>query len=103
MWGGNADGGGILAGVNTKNHRPGKTPDGDPSETMRAASECFDIEHLAVTIIAAGRAGNVRRHLAPTLRATLEDRRAPALGATTHFLTAFGLAALWNGHGLEFG
>jgi hypothetical protein len=65
------------------------------------ASECFDFEHLAVTVISAGRAGDVRRHFAAALGAVLEDRCAPTLRATAHFLTAFGLAALWNGHGLE--
>jgi len=60
----------------------------------------FDVEHLTVTIITAGWAGDVRGHFAAALRATLEDRRTPTLRATAHFLTAFGLAALWNGHGL---
>jgi hypothetical protein len=67
----------------------------------REASESLDIEHLTVAVITTGRAGNVRRHLAAALGAALEDRCTPTLGATAHFLTAFGLAALWNGHGLE--
>jgi hypothetical protein len=66
------------------------------------ALECFDIEHLAVTVVATGWARNVRRHLAAALRAALEDRCTPTLCATAHFLTAFGLAALWYGHGLVF-
>ena len=70
------------------------------SECRKRRSQGFDIEHLAVTVVAARRAGDVRRHLAAALGAAFEDRCAPAVGATTHFLTAFGLAALWNGHGL---
>jgi hypothetical protein len=66
------------------------------------ASQCFDIEHLAVTVVATGWAGDVRWHLAATFWAALEDRCTPALCATAHFLTAFGLAALWYGHGRVF-
>ena len=42
----------------------------------------------------------MRGHLAAALGAAFEDRCTPAVRATAHFLTAFGLAALWNGHGL---
>jgi hypothetical protein len=66
------------------------------------ASECFDFEHLTATVATAGRAGDVRRHLAAALGAALEDRCTPAGSATAHFLTAFGLAALWYGHGRVF-
>jgi hypothetical protein len=66
------------------------------------ALQCLDIEHLAVTVVATGWASNVRRHFAAALRAALEDRCTPTFGATAHFLTAFGLAALWYGHGLVF-
>jgi hypothetical protein len=69
-------------------------------EITQPTSEGFDIEHLTVTIVAARRAGNVRGHFAATLGAALEDRCAPAVRATAHFLAAFGLATLWNGHGL---
>jgi len=66
------------------------------------ALQCLDIEHLAVTVVATGWACNVRRHLAAALGAALEDWCTPTLRATAHFLTAFGLAALWYGHGLVF-
>jgi len=62
--------------------------------------ERLDIEHLTVAIVAAGRASDVRWHFAAAFGAIFKDRCTPALGATAHFLTAFGLAALWNGHGL---
>jgi len=64
------------------------------------SSAHFDIEHLAVAIISAGRTGDVRGHAAATLWAAFEDGCAPAVCATAHFLTAFGLAALWYGHGV---
>jgi hypothetical protein len=60
----------------------------------------FDIEHLSVAIITAGWAGDVRGHFAAAFRAVLEDGSTPTVRTTTHFLTAFGLAALWNGHDL---
>jgi len=66
----------------------------------KAGSTDLDVEHLTVAVVATGGTRDVRRHLAAALRATLEDRCTPTLGATAHFLTAFGLAALWNGHGL---
>jgi len=61
--------------------------------------KCLDIKHLTSAVISAGWAGDVRWHFAAALWAALEDRCAPAVCATAHFLTAFGLAALWNGHG----
>jgi hypothetical protein len=67
------------------------------------ALEGLDVEHLPVTVITAGRASDVRRHFAAALRAALEDRCTPTVCTTAHFLTAFGLAALWYGHGLVFG
>jgi hypothetical protein len=94
---GGADGGGKMA---TGNHHPRKTPGSGPSIITRAASERFDIEHLTIAIVAAGWAGDVRWHFAAALGAILEDGCMPTLRATAHFLTAFGLAALWNGHGL---
>ena len=38
--------------LDTKNHRLGKTPDGDSSKVTYTISECFDIEHLTVAIVA---------------------------------------------------
>jgi len=63
-------------------------------------SKSLDIKHLAIAVIATGRASDVRWHFAAAFGAILEDGCTPALCATAHFLTAFGLAALWNGHGL---
>jgi hypothetical protein len=65
------------------------------------ALQRFNVEHLAIAIIAARWASDVRRHFAAALWAALKDRCTPAVCATAHFLTAFGLAALWYGHGLE--
>jgi len=67
-----------------------------------SASESFDIEHLAIAVVATGWASDVRRHAAAALGAALEDRCAPTGSATAHFLTAFGLAAFWYGHGFVF-
>ena len=69
------------------------------SESTLPASESFDVEHLAIAIIPAGRASDVRRHFAAALGAALEDRCTPAGSAAAHFLAAFGLAAFWYGHG----
>jgi hypothetical protein len=91
----------IIDGLNTKNHRLRKNSDGDLSEITRNESKCFHLDHLTVAIVAARRTSNVRWHFAAALGAALEDRGTPTRGATAHFLTAFGLAALWNGHSLE--
>lgn len=64
------------------------------------ASQHLHIQNLPLAIIAAGWTGDVRWNLAATLGAAFEDRRTPAGCATAHFLAAFGLAALWNGHGI---
>jgi hypothetical protein len=68
-----------------------------------SASESFDIEHLAIAVVATGWASDVGRHPAAALGAALEDRRTPTGRATAHFLTAFGLAAFWYGHGFGYG
>ena len=69
------------------------------SESTARDSESLDVKHLAIAIVAAGRACDVRRHSAAALRAALEDRCTPAGSAAAHFLAAFGLAAFWYGHG----
>lgn len=63
------------------------------------SSESFHVEDLAIAVVTARWASDVRRHLAATFRAALEDRGTPAGRATAHFLAAFGLAAFWYGHG----
>ena len=87
-------------GTDTKNHRLRKLGRRS-SKFIRTQSECFDIKHLTVTVVTARRASDVRWHFTATFRAAFEDRCTPAIGATAHFLTAFGLATLWNSHGLE--
>ena len=73
-------------------------------EITLAASQCgFDIQHLPVTIVTAGWTCDVRRHLAAAFGAVLENRGMPTFRTTAHFLSAFGLAALWYGHGFAIG
>jgi len=102
MLDGNDESGGWVAKILRK-----IAAQGEPGAVMdqiakMTALQCFDIEHFAVTIVATGWACDVRWHLAAALGAALEDRCTPTLRATAHFLTAFGLAALWYGHGLVF-
>lgn len=68
---------------------PRACPGGNTMICTSSGSESFDIEHLAIAVVATGWAGDVRWHATAALRAALEDRCAPASGATAHFLTAF--------------
>lgn len=90
----------VLDPVAAPDSRRMKRAVADPEKLSEPGSESLDIEHLAVAIISARRASDVRWHFAAAFGAILEDGCTPALCATAHFLTAFGLAALWNGHGL---
>jgi hypothetical protein len=83
-----------------ENERRQDFPGGDSLEIKHAASLCFDNDHLSVAIIPAGRAGDVRGHFTAAVRAVFKERSTPTVCTTAHFLTTFGLAALWNGHGL---
>jgi len=55
--------------------------------------------HLALAVMAAGRAGDVARLGATAFGAGLQQRLAPALGSPTHALFHFRGATLGNGHG----
>jgi hypothetical protein len=59
----------------------------------------LDIEHLTISIVAAGRAGNVGGDGCAAGGAGLKQRSAPALGALPLFLHHFGFSALGTGHG----
>jgi len=91
-----------MAEKNYEKSPPRWVPGGNFWKINSNASESLDIEHLTIAVIATGWARNVRWHFTAAFRAALEDRCTPASGATAHFLTAFGLAALWYGHSLEF-
>jgi hypothetical protein len=78
----------------------GSPPAVEMSRFNRVASERLDIEHLPVAVGTARGAGDVRGHFAAAFRAVLEDGSTPTVRTTAHFLTAFGLAALWYGHDL---
>ena len=59
----------------------------------------FNGEDLTAAVVAAGRAGDMAWNGTAALRAGLQNRRAPAVGALAFALAFLGLSALGVGHG----
>ena len=66
---------------------------------QKLARDRSDAEHLAITIVAARRAGGVTGDRGAALAANVQLGFLPAIRKLTHFLLRLGLSALRVGHG----
>lgn len=84
--------------LDTKNHRAGCCRTAIVGALVDTRSQGLNIEYLTVAIVSAFGTGDVRGHFTAALRAVLELRSRPAIGATALFLPAFGSTSLGNSH-----
>ena len=77
--------------------------DREKSGWRGAALEIVHRQDLAIPVLAAGRASNVRGDCTAALRARFEERSTPAVRATTHLALHLRHSSFWDGHGLGSG